>query len=174
MTWWRRLVRARRGAAAAEMAIVAPLLLVLGGGSFELGNFMLDQHRLTKAVRDAARYAARQPFSTYSTCTSGGATITGTLATNVTNLVRTHQLSGGTDQLPNWSNSASSVVVQAKCATSLVNSQTMRGVYEGNSSGWVVVTVTATLRYQPVIGAFGFTGTGTDLYAVEQAPVVGV
>ena len=172
-------MRARRGAAAAEMAIVAPLLLALGFGSVEAGNFMLNEHRLTKAVRDAARYAARQPFSTYSTCTSSGATMSGTLATNVTNLVKTHQLAGGSDQLPNWSNAASSVALQAKCDTITVNGQTMSGVYDGNTYGgnatkWVIVTVTATLRYQPVLGAFGFTGSGLNLHAEEQAPVMGV
>jgi Flp pilus assembly protein TadG len=174
MTGWRRLLSARSGAAAIEMAIVAPLMLAIGCGSVEVGNFMLDEHRLIKSVRDAARYAGRQPFSTYSACTAAGATISGQLATDVTNIVRTHRLSGGTDQLPNWSNAASSISVKAACATTTINSQTMSGVYSGNTNGWIVVTVAATLRYQPVIGAFGFTGRGLDLHAAEQAPVVGV
>jgi len=156
------------------MAIIAPLMLAIGCGSVEVGNFMLDEHRLVKAVRDAARYAGRQPFSTYSACTAGGATIGGQVATDVTNLVRTHQLSGGTDQLPNWSNAASSISLKAACATTAINSQTMSGVYSGNSNGWIVVTVSATLRYKPIVGAFGFTGNGLDLHAEEQAPVVGV
>ena len=174
MTLWGRLFCARRGAAAVEMALVAPLLLAIGCGSVELGNFMLDEHRLTKSVRDAARYAARQPFSSYSSCTSAGAPISGQLATDVTNLVRTHQLSGGNDQLPNWSNAASKIGLSATCGTTTVSGQTMSGVYSGNSNGWVIVTVSAALRYKPVIGAFGFTGNGLDLHADEQAAVTGV
>ena len=155
------------------MALVAPLLLALGIGSVELGNFMLDQHRLTKSVRDAARYAARAPFSAFSACTSTASNVA-SLATGVTNLVRTGQLSGGTDQLPNWGNAASSVTVQMRCSTAQVGGQTMSGIYAGYSSGAAVVIVSGTLRYQPLVGAFGFRGTGFDLYAQEEAPVAGV
>ena len=63
------LLRSRRGSAAAEMALVSPLLAVLMIGSVELGNFFYNEHILMKAVRDGARYAARQNFSNYSACT---------------------------------------------------------------------------------------------------------
>ena len=32
-------------------------------GAVELGNYFLNEHSLVKAVRDGARYAARQDFS---------------------------------------------------------------------------------------------------------------
>ena len=35
----------------------------------EIGNYFLDEHILVKAVRDGARFAARQNFSNYSACT---------------------------------------------------------------------------------------------------------
>ena len=57
------LWRDRNGAAAAEMALVAPLLLILMFGSFEVGKFFWDEHLVTKAVRDGARFAARQSFA---------------------------------------------------------------------------------------------------------------
>ena len=53
------MLRRPRGTAAAEMALVTPLLLALMLGSVELGNFFMDQHALTKQVRDGARYASR-------------------------------------------------------------------------------------------------------------------
>ena len=177
-----RMLRSRRGSAAVEMALVTPLLLALGIGSVELGNFMLDQHRLTKAVRDAARYAARQPFSTYNACTPPSTvnvpsgTSPNNIPANVTALVHTGQLSGGTDQLANWSNLASSVTLQMRCTplATQIGNQLMSGVYNGNVSGSVVVIVTGTVRYKPLVKAFGFTGEGFDLYAKEEAPVSGV
>jgi TadE-like protein len=57
-------LRDERGAAAAEMALMTPLLLILMFAPFELGNFYWSQHKVTKGVRDAARFAARQPFDT--------------------------------------------------------------------------------------------------------------
>src|SRR5215217_7313983 len=49
-----------RGSAAAEMALVLPLLLALMFGSLELGDYFLSEHVLLKGVRDGAVYAARQ------------------------------------------------------------------------------------------------------------------
>ena len=63
----------RCGAAAAEMALVAPMLITLMFGSFELGNYFLSEHALAKAVRDGARYATRIAVTNYS-CPSGSAT----------------------------------------------------------------------------------------------------
>ena len=53
------LARDSRGAAAAEMALVLPLLLVILFGSLELGNYFMNEHTLIKAVRDGARFAGR-------------------------------------------------------------------------------------------------------------------
>jgi hypothetical protein len=52
----------KRGAAAAEMAIILPLLVTLMFGSFEVGKYFLDAHRVQQAVRDGARFAGRQGF----------------------------------------------------------------------------------------------------------------
>ena len=53
-----RLSSDRRGAAAAEMALVTPLLLVILFGAVELGNYFYNEHIVVKAVRDGARFAA--------------------------------------------------------------------------------------------------------------------
>src|SRR4051812_47391200 len=60
--------RCDRGSAAVEMALCVPLLLVLLCGSVELGNYLMDEHRLVKAVRDGARFAARQNLSYFLGC----------------------------------------------------------------------------------------------------------
>src|SRR5690349_1119608 len=63
------LLRDRSANAAAEMALVTPLLLILMMGCAELGNYFWNEHTLVKAVRDGARFAARQSFNWYTGCT---------------------------------------------------------------------------------------------------------
>jgi hypothetical protein len=53
-------------AAAAEMALVMPLLLTILFSLVEAGNYFYTEHVLVKAVRDGARYAGRQDFSFFS------------------------------------------------------------------------------------------------------------
>src|SRR5580765_1467 len=68
------LITNRTGAAAVEMALALPLLLVLIFGTFDGGNYFLAEHVVQKATRDAARYAARLPMTNFPSCTvpSGG------------------------------------------------------------------------------------------------------
>lgn len=187
-----RLIRARRGSAAVELALVFPILLAIVLGSVEMGNFFYNQHTLTKAVRDGARYAARQPFSTYSGCNGSAANIptAGTANTPFENtklIVQKALLtSSAQDTLLNWSG------VTANCATSTtgcfqatmtcvttMGGQTPGGIYTGNSVGTVnaapVVTVTASLPYKPIVETlFGFSGKGYFLNASQQAAVAGL
>ncbi len=169
----RSLVRHQGATVDAEMALMLPFLLALGTGAAELGNYFLDEHRLVKAVRDGARYAARQDFSNFSSCTSSPSDVSSTLADQVKQIVRTGQVSGGTDQLANWSSATFSV--QMSCNTTY-GSQTMGGIYTIHNNGEApVVIVTATVPYQPIaISGFGFNASGYSLYAQQQAPVVGI
>src|SRR5215208_2965454 len=133
-----RLVRCTRAAAAAEMAMVLPLLLVLICGSVELGNYFLDEHRLVKAVRDGARYAARQNISHFTGCTGNPG---GTVVADTQEVVMTGLLSGGDDYLPNRSSGTIEVTVVG-CSTA-VGSGTptaVGGLYADvkNSTGTVV------------------------------------
>lgn len=173
MSLLRALVRDHRAAAAAEMALVLPFLLSLGMGAVELGNYFLDEHRLIKAVRDGARYAARQDFSNFSGCPSTATDVGTDLTTSVENLVRTGSPSGGTDQLPNWG--SATFTVQYSCDTSY-GGETMGGIYTTHNSGNApVVIVTASVPYEPVaLSAFGFNATSYTLNAQEQAPVLGI
>src|SRR5438874_6023127 len=85
------LIRDLRGNAAAEMAMVTPLLLILMLGCAELGNYFWNEHTLLKAVRDGSRFAARQPFSNYTTCSGAPA---GTVVSDTKNVVMYGYLSG--------------------------------------------------------------------------------
>lgn len=174
-----RLLSAQQGSAAVEMALCLPFLLALACGSVELGNYFMDEHILVKAVRDGARFAARQSFSKFD-CTAKTADQNAVI-TPTENVVRTGVPSGGSDRLPNWSSATFKVTVQ--CFTQVTNgqdssgnnvSETMSGIYSGSADGALVVTVTASVPYQSVLGSFGFTGLGASLNASEQATVSGI
>src|SRR5690348_2572334 len=91
----RLLWKDRTASAAAEMALVLPLLLLIMFGSAELGNYFMNEHGLIKALRDGARYAARQDFDNYPDC----ATVSQSVQDATKNVVMTGYLSGGTGLL---------------------------------------------------------------------------
>lgn len=164
MIW--RLIKDRNGAAAAEMALVTPLLIILMFGSFELGNYFWSNHIVTKAVRDGARYAARQSFASYDCATE---TVGAAVVTNTQNLTRTNQIaSGGTTRISTWT-AASSVDVDMRADTS----GTYGAFYTGQDCVPVVI-VTATVPYASLFQTLGFNATGMNLVASAEAPVMGI
>jgi hypothetical protein len=183
----RRLLRSNHAAAAVELALVTPLLLIIMFGSFELGNYFLDEHRLVKAVREGARFAGRQNFSNFN-CPSG--TIPGgSVVTDTQNVVRTGLLSGNS-QLPSWllanveaacppsAATKSCISVTFVCKADL-NGGTLNppsGIYNGSSGTAYapVVSVSATVPYLPLLSSFGFRGTILNLNASQQAAVTGI
>ena len=171
----KRLLRADRGSAAAEMALVTPILLLLLFGSMEIGNYFYNEHVLVKGVRDGARYAARQAFANYTTCTGSPPQ---TVIDSTKQLVRTGQLSGGTDRLPRWTDAATEFTITISCKTA-VGTTGMSGIYSGvtNAGGAAVgapiITVSASLPYRPLVAPFGI-GTGLELNASQQAAVMGI
>jgi Flp pilus assembly protein TadG len=169
-----RLAFDRCGAAAAEMALVTPLLLTILIGSVELGSYIYNEHILVKAVRDGARYAGRQDFSYYSACSG---TPAGTVAAETKALVRTSLRSGGNNRIANISDGDISVTMS--CATTATDdasaTENMTGIWRGRASGAPVVTVSASVNYTPIIGAaFGFSGRGFRLNASQQTAVMGL
>jgi hypothetical protein len=176
-----RLFICRSGAAAAEMAIAIPLLLILLLSSLELGNYFLNEHMLQKGLRDGARYAARQAFSNFSTCSGSIPTpgVSGSVFENTKLIVRKGSLSSSVnDRLPNWSSATFNAT--ASCSTA-AGAETLSGIYSGNknSSGTLIgapiVTVSASINYQPLVGVvFGFSGRGIKLNGAVQSAVMGV
>ena len=150
------------------MALVTPLLCVILIGSVELGNYFYNEHILEKAVRDGARYAARQSFTNYA-CSGAP---TGSVVADTRALVRTSLLSGGNDRFADIADG--DITLTTSCAAT-VSGQSMSGIYRNNSVGAPIVTVTAAVDYAPVIGApFGFSGVGFHLNASQQAAVTGI
>jgi Flp pilus assembly protein TadG len=151
------------------MALVMPILLALMFGSAELGNYFMNEHKLVKAVRDGARFAARRPFSDYPTCS----TVTTTLRDDTRNVVMNGylNLTGATTTTPNIQ--ASNIIVSTSCATT-AGGQTMLGIYRGRTNGAQIVTVSATVNYWPILSSFGFRGFGMTLNAASEAAVGGI
>ena len=170
---FRGLPGCNAGGAAAEMALVLPLLLVLLFGSVELGNYFRDEHILLKAVRDGARFAAREGISNFTGCSGAPG---GTVVSDTQNVVMTGLVSNGTALLPNWN--STTVTVSVSCTTT-AGSTTLAGVYanvvdsSGTAIGAPVVTVKASVPYTSLLGSYGFTGKGLNLNASQQAAVVG-
>jgi hypothetical protein len=99
----RRMVRAvsrsERGAAAVEMALVLPLLFVLGFGAVELARTMWQYQVVTKGVRDGVRYLTRVPV----TCAGGVGTFNdGNDVVVAENLVKSGTKTASTPILPKY------------------------------------------------------------------------
>lgn len=178
MRWLRRLLWDERAVAAAEMALVTPLLLALMMGSAELGNYFYSEHKLVKAVRDGARYAARQQFSNFTACSGEVPTAgtSGTVFENTKLLVRKGSLdSTAADLLPDWADATFDATMT--CKTSLDDGSggnyALGGIYANVSAPTVLVS--ASLPYQSILGtAFGFSGIGLTLNATQSAAVAGL
>ena len=177
----RRALRDNRGSAAAEMALVLPLLLIIMFGSVELGNYFMNEHSLVKAVRDGARFAARQSFIHYGTCNG---TPGGTVVTDTQNVVATGYLAAGGAFLTQNISPTEDVTLTVTCTPSVAG-QEMLGIYRSRFASTCdgatangcaqTVTVSANVDYRPVMAAaFGFSGVGLELYASSQAAVAGI
>lgn len=171
----RRLLRDKCGSAAVEMALVTPLMLVVMLGSVEVGNYFYDEHRLVKAVRDGARYAARQSFSSYSSvCPSGQPAAP--IPANAKLMTQKGTLdSTAQDLLPNWSNATFSISVT--CVNSLASGgatpYALGGIYAATSAPTVLVSV--SIPYKSLFGtAFGVKTPGITLNATQSAAVMGL
>lgn len=165
-----QLLKRNSGNAAAEMALVAPLVVLLLFGAMELSNLFYNQHLLSKAVRDGARYAARQPFTAYD---MGTCSMSGDAEARTRRLVRTAQLesAGAPSRLPNWSEAdePSTIAIEVDCNTS----GAYTGIYVQNADVAAAVTVQATVDYTPLVGISAALSDVT-LTAQSQAAVTGV
>jgi len=163
-----RLAADPAGAAAAEMAMVTPLLILLMFGTFELGHFFLSEHVVQKSVRDAARYAARLPLTKFPSCGDPS----GEDLEKIQRVARTgHPDEGGAPQrLQGWT---------ANGMTTVTVTPDTSGIYEGIytdfpcPSGVPIVTVSASVPYPTLFGALGLGGPTLQLNAQSQTALFG-
>ena len=169
----RNLLEQSGGAAAVELAMVLPFLLVLMFGSAELGKYFLDEHGLVKQVRDGARYAARLPLEANYSCPS---TVNAGAQTLITNVTRTGTVTGsGTGRFDatywtrNCAGSAQTLAITVRC----VSNDDYDGIYQSLAGDIPVVKVSATIGYRSVLGALGVPTANLCLRAESGAPVIG-
>jgi Flp pilus assembly protein TadG len=166
-----QLLRDRTGAAAAEMALVIPILLVLTFGAIDLGNYFLSEHVVDKAVRDASRYAARLPLSDYASCSvpSGGSA-----EQETQRVARFGDPTGtGNQRLAGWTADNMTVVTIECDDGSSGNEYATGGIYTDFPDGAPVVRVVSTVPYHALFGMIGFGSMSFTLQAQSEAAVIG-
>ena len=181
----RNLWRAQRGSAAAEMALVFPFMLVLMFGAVELGNLFLDEHALTKQVRDGARYASRVPLSADFVCNSDvfEADPDSDAEDDIIKVTKDGSLSDS-DQARwtsywsrNCDGSAATVVVNVRCVDKddidLAGDGTT-GVYSSLDGDQIpVVKVSGAVKYRSVLASLGIDATNICLEAESEVAMAG-
>lgn len=165
------LLRDDRGAAAAEMAMVAPLLLVLMFSSLEIAKFFWDEHIVLNSVRDGARFASRQSFANIP--------CDGNPAVNedqIKNQVR-YGVPVVTDQEPRlfyWtSNTTVDVEIFCYDNAGVDGARVYDGIYSARAEV-PRVRIVATVPYSPIVSSLGFNATGLRLKAQSEATVYGI
>jgi hypothetical protein len=161
------VARDRAGSAAVEMALVLPILLTLIFGALDLGYYFMSEHVVDKAVRDAARYAARLPYADYPSCTvpSGGAA-----EQQTQRLARFGDPVSGTARLAGWTaDTMTTVTISCPGTGTYANA----GIYKDFPNGAPVITVSATVPYNSLFGLIGLGAITLNLNARSQAAVIG-
>ena len=147
------------------MALSLPILITLLLGSFELGNYFMTEHKVVKAVRDGARYAARRPLDDdYPDCAPSSSLIDDTR-----NVTRTGSVAGGTPVVGTWTDPAS-ITITVDCD----EGGTYSGIYATSPIGTPVVTVTASVPYASILGQLGLADPSVRLRAQSEAAVTGI
>jgi len=162
----------RDGAAAVELALVIPFLLIIMLGAVDLGNYFASEHVLAKSVRDAARFAARLPFADYSGCAVASG---GTAEQQTQRLARFGDPSGtGTARLAGWT-ADDMTTVEISCDTDTSHSYVNSGIYTDFPNGGEAptITVSAKVPYSSLFGAIGLGSVTLNLNAKSEAAVIG-
>lgn len=162
-------LRDSQGTAAAEMALMLPLLMVLLFGGFEIGYFLWCEHKVVEAVRNGARYASRLQVSTVCPTPSS------TALTNIQRMTRTGQLasSTATPVVPGWS---ADTQVSVSCSTfDPSGSNTPSGIYVTYGQVGPTITVSATnLLYPSLFESLGVIDSTVHLNASASTAVIGI
>ena len=166
MTTRRSLISNQSGHAAAEMALVTPLLILLMFGSAELGYYFYQEHIVVDAVRDGARYAARQSFDDLN-CAGVDADVE-TSVKRATRLVSPNAADTEDNRrIYNW-DSDDSITVSVACG----ENEGFAGLY-ANMADLPRVRVDATAPYNSVFAFLGLGGPSLSLAASSEAAAVG-
>lgn len=177
------LLRHRNGSAAAELALVLPMMLILMFGSLELGNLFLDEHALSKQVRDGARFAARLELSNTFDCPGGDIFEDDDAEAQIINVTKEGVVSGSGN--PRWTGywdrtcpGRSVVDVDVRCVPKdqIDTADTGNtGLYSSLPGDQIpVVKVSGAVKYRSILAAIGFDATNVCLKAESEAAMAGL
>ena len=167
-----RFIRSEAGSPSAEFALLIPTLVVLLFGGFESGNFMWTQHKLVVAAREGARYAARQPVSSY--CNGATLNLNATVERNIQVLTATGRLPNAQGQavasvrVKGWS--PDDVTVTPAC-----QAFTAKGIYTHlGHAGPTVVVSSGSVPYRSLFSGLGIIDGSFSLSARSDTAVIGI
>lgn len=175
--WVNSMIRDIRAAAAAELALSLPLMLILLFGSTEAGFFFYNEHKLVEGVRDATRFAGRQSFSDYP-CDGSTTQPPQAIIDDITEILRYGQVGGSVERIPRMAEATINVTYVCTSQMETVGGSgsyvPVEGIYE-NAGSAPIVTVDASVPYQSLFGfVYGFPGPSITLNADQQATVNGI
>lgn len=161
-------LRDQNGAAAVELAMMMPLLLMLTFAGLEGAHYLYVEHQVVKGVRDGARFAARQPFSNYS-CGSTTISNAGTETTikNVTRYGTPSVANGQKPLVSTWTDAGTTVSVS--CPATAITT----GIYSSMANA-PRVTVAANIDYPSLFQVITGLRSSFRLHSTSQAAVVGI
>jgi Flp pilus assembly protein TadG len=145
----RRFGRDQRGTTLVELAIVAPMMLLLSAGVFEFGNLIHDKMLVEAGLNDGARFAARCNSQLYTD--AGLAAIDcADIATNIAVYGKATATQTDTPRVPGWQKS--DVTVTIADPTTCHNAVDPNGIvlYLSTSSQVCIVTASGTYAYSGV------------------------
>jgi hypothetical protein len=167
MSAQRFITQCASGAAAAEMALMLPLLVLLLFGGSELGYYFYCEHQVVKGVRDGARYGSRQSFVALN-CNGGGpSTVPADIESSIKEITRTGRVSGGRSRVPGWDNG--DITVTVTCPTTVIDT----GIYNGADNA-PQINVVANVSYPSLFDGVGLVDSSYTLNASQQSAVMGI
>ncbi len=163
----RRLLRDSKATAAVEFALSLPMMLALLFGGLEAGHFFWTEHKLVKAVRDGARFAARSQVD--DVCNGATADIASGLETDIRNLTVTGQIAdGGVPKVPGWT--AADVQITAGCQQFVAT-----GIYDDLGAAGPLITISSgNVAYPSILNGLGFLDGSFTISANASAAVTGI
>jgi Flp pilus assembly pilin Flp len=171
-----RFGRDERGVAAVETVLIMPLAVILLTVAMEAGHFLYTEHQVITGVRDAARFAARQPFSVYG-CTAASAEAdlpASTTRTQIANMARYGLIAPvSTDELRvwTWDDNATELKIRYACVSTNGGST---GIFKDAGEVAPLISVTGKPNYYSLFGNSAFFNSTMVLYAKEQAMGAGI
>lgn len=164
MTRMIRFIRDTRGAAAAEMALMVPLLLTLMFAGFEAGHYFYTEQQVIKAVREGSRYAGRLGFDAFP---CGGAA-DATAVAQIQQVTRTGTVTGTNPRVRGMA--LSDITVTHRCDANFEND----GIFKGTTGGAPIVLVEAEAGYNSLFEALGVIDSSAIVQASSEAVVNGI